>query len=409
MLQRRVANTLFFSAVLCFCAFAASSATPYFAPIPIVGPSEESPVQERSVLALENISFTRRVLIYCTGPSPFVPTFEAGARLTLRELPIADPAEPLDVAALAAGREVASVVLPEMDCSESLAVTMLAAAPSQPGDYYWGVCMNPIFLDGELLNDLSLRCGNWADLIHVSARPRPDLIVSPPRFFAGVQPEGLDPDVAEPGNALIVSVSVTNIGPGAAAATTVEFFIDGRRIEDQGRPVSVATGQLAAGGLNDLRVPLRAPDAPGRYTLEACSLLAGTTQAEASPENVSENNCSGPTTLVVKETRPGLAVVEKFTIEPSPPGEESRKLTAGYRLFNPGDAASSPTVVHFYSSAEPSLEGARLLESAPVESLGAGRRFTAPTSLERVSRSLMFYNACIEDVCGPVWVPVGPE
>ena len=146
-------------------------------------------------------------------------------------------------------------------------------APSSPGTYYYGACVDDV--TGE--SDTSNNCSS-AVTIAVGVPPAPDLVVGSP---------SVSNSSPETGGSFTLSATVSNDGDGGSAATTLRYY----RSTDatiSGTDTQVGTdavSALAASATSDESIDLTAPSSPGTYYYGACV-------DDVTGESDTSNNCS---------------------------------------------------------------------------------------------------------------------
>ena len=255
-------------------------------------------------------------------------------------------------------------------------------APTSPGTYYYGACVEPVSEESEPGNNCSAGV-----TLTVTSAPVPDLVVEAPEVSSGtVVPEG----------SFTLSTTVRNQGAGRSDSTMLHYYrsadstISTSDTEVGTDFVSRLTG--GASGLESIR--LTAPVSPGTYYYGACV-------EPVSGESDTGNNCSAGVPLAVEMgAGPDLVVespeVSSNTVVP----EASFTLSATVR--NQGAGRSDSTTLRYYRSPDSTISTSdtevgtdfvsRLTGGASgLESI----RLTAP-----VSPGTYYYGACVEPVSG---------
>ena len=252
------------------------------------------------------------------------------------------------------------------------------AAPSAPGTYYYGACVDAV----EDESDTSNNCSAAAAL---TVEARPDLKVS----------ASLDHPVVIPGASFRLSATVSNTGDGESATTTLRYYrsTDSTITTADTALGTDAVGALAPAGARSESVSLAAPAAPGTY-------YYGTCVDAVEDESDTSNNCSAAADLTVGP-RPDLKVLASLDHPVVNPGA-SIKLWAS--VANTGDRESAATTVRFYRSTDSTITTAdTALGTDPV---GALPPFLINFNWERQWVSLdapsapgtYYYGACVDAV-----------
>ena len=154
-------------------------------------------------------------------------------------------------------------------------------APSAPGTYYYGACVDTVPNEADTTNN----CSTAVSVTVVSATiNKPDLVVQSPH---------VSKRILSPGESFTLSATVRNRGSGRAAATTLRYY---RSINNtiSRSDTQVGTGAIGFGGLAS--ITLNAPLTPGTYYYGAC---VDTVPNEAD----TTNNCSTAISVIVQSKR----------------------------------------------------------------------------------------------------------
>ena len=156
-------------------------------------------------------------------------------------------------------------------------------APSSPGTYYFGACVESVSDETDTGNNCS-----QSVTVAVGAAPTPDLVVDPPSV------SNSSPDAGE---SFTLNATVRNQGSGQSAATTLRFYrsTDATVSTSDTEVGTHAVGGLAASGTSDHSTGLTAPSSAGTYYYGACV-------GSVSDETDTGNNCSSAVTVTVSAT-----------------------------------------------------------------------------------------------------------
>ena len=145
-----------------------------------------------------------------------------------------------------------------LGASESGDESISLTAPSTPGTYYYGVCVDAVSDESVTDNNCSA-----AVTVTVGAAPAPDLVVDAPRVDASAPPAGAR---------FTPSATVRNQGNGSSTFTTLRYY--------QSSDSTITTGdtevgtdsvfRLDASESGDEWISLTAPSTPGTYYYGAC-------------------------------------------------------------------------------------------------------------------------------------------
>ena len=248
-------------------------------------------------------------------------------------------------------------------------------APSEPGTYYYGACVNVIsnFYESNTGNNCSA-----AVTITVSAPP--DLVAN---LF-----DLRGTATLAPGERFTLDATVTNQGVGQSATTTLRFYEStDRRFRGEDEVGRVSVSALASNISSTESIRLFAPSEPGTYYYRVHV-------DEVANEAVTSNNWSDyilvfvEVPLVIESLQPS-----KFALSPG----ESFTLTT--TIKNDGGTASDRTAVEYYRSDDDTLTSRDTsIGTDFVSAIAAGRT-------SQVSRSLIapnaagtyYYGVCVGD------------
>ncbi len=282
----------------------------------------------------------------------------------------------------AAGTDAVAGLAPAGSASGSVDLT----APSSPGDYYYGACVDAVAGEADAANNCST-----AVQVTVPQPPpasTPDLVVGAP---------SVDDNSPTAGDTFTLSATVTNDGDGASPATTLRYY----RSED----ASITTADTAAGtdavgaldadGTSDESVDLTAP-AAGTYYYGACvDAVAG--EADAA------NNCSTAVRVTVPQpppaSTPDLVVGAPSVDDNSPTAGDTFTLSA--TVTNDGDGASPATTLRYYRSEDASITTADTAAGTDaVGALDADGTSDESVDLTAPAAGTYYYGACVDAVAG---------
>ena len=171
-----------------------------------------------------------------------------------------------------------------LDPSESGDESVSLDAPSTPGTYYYGACVDALSDESDTTNNCSP-----AVTVTVGAAPAPDLVVDTPTVSESAPAAGAR---------FTLSATVRNQGAARSNSTTLRYY--------QSTDSTITTGdtevgtdsvsRLDASESGDESISLDAPSIAGTYYYGAC--------VEAvSDETDATNNCSVAETVVVAPDR----------------------------------------------------------------------------------------------------------
>ena len=180
--------------------------------------------------------------------------------------------------------------------AESIGLT----APTTPGAYYYGACVDAVAGESDTTNNCSASVK-----VGVGNPTAPDLQVGTPTA-SDASPET--------GGSFTLTATVRNAGDGGSSATTLRYFRSaGATIGGSDAAVGTdAVGSLSAAGTSAESINLTAPTTPGAYYYGACvDAVAG--------ESDTTNNCSASVKVDVgNPTAPDLQVGTPTARDASP-------------------------------------------------------------------------------------------
>ena len=316
------------------------------------------------------------------------------------------PNGPITTSDAQEGTDDVGVLSASATSEQSISLT----APSSPGVYYYGACVEAVTDESDTTNNCSASVR-----VTVPKPPtpgKPDLIVSAVRATPGVS--GF-----LSGAYFRLWAVVENSGDGAAEATTLRYYrsTDETITSSDTSEGTDDVGVLSASATSEESISLTAPS-PGTYYYRAC--------VEAvTDESDTTNNCSTFVRITVREPptagKPDLiipAVLAGSTVAGFPAGGSFRLSAV---VQNYGDGASEATTLRYYRSTDETItnsdvsEGTDAVPGLAVSGWsGQFVELTAPSS-----PGTYYYRACVDAVpnesdttnnCASVWVRVSePE
>ena len=253
-------------------------------------------------------------------------------------------------------------------------------APSSPGTYYYGACVESVRDETDTRNNCSS-----AVTVTVGAASAPDLVVDTPTVSDSSPTAGAS---------FTLSATVRNQGNGPSAATTLRFYRStDATISDSDTEVgSQDVGGLAASGTSDHSTGLTAPSSAGTYYYGACV-------ESVSDETDTGNNCSAAVTVNVGAAPAPDLVVDAPTVSTSSPtAGASFRLSATVR--NQGNGQSAATTLRFYRSTDATISDSdNEVGSHHMGGLAASGTSDHSSDLTAPSDAgTYYYGACVESV-----------
>ena len=272
------------------------------------------------------------------------------------------------------GTDSVSALSANRSSDESITLT----APSSPGTYYYGACVDSV-------SDESNSNNNCSDAVSITVEVlRSDLVVARPT---------VNKSTLAPGERFTLSTSVKNAGDGRADSTTLRYYRSTYATITTGDTEvgtdSVST--LSANRSSDESITLTAPTSAGTYYYGACV-------DSVTDESNSNNNCSTAVSITVEVLRSDL-VLARPTVSQSTltPGE---RFTLSATVANNGAGSAAATTLRYYRSTDATITTSDTeVGTDSVSTLGANRSsdesitLTAPTSA-----GTYYYGVCVDSV-----------
>ena len=276
------------------------------------------------------------------------------------------------------GTDSISGLNPSSNSDESIS----QAAPSTPGTYYYGACVDAVSDEADTNNNCSL-----AVTVNVGAAPAPDLVVDTPTVSESAPVAGAS---------FTLSATVRNQGNGRSDSTTLRYYQStDSTISTRDTEVGTDTVfRIGVSGSGDESISQTAPSTPGTYYYGACvDAVAG--------ESDTTNNCSLAVTVNVGAApAPDLAVDTPTVSESAPAAGASFTLNATVR--NQGNGASVSTTLRYFRSTDSTIStGDTEVGTDQVSAFSASG--SGAESISQTAPSTpgtYYYGACVDAVAG---------
>ena len=252
-------------------------------------------------------------------------------------------------------------------------------APSTPGTYYYGACVDAVTNESDTTNNCS------ASVQVTVPEPKPDLMVGSP----SVSDNG-----PAAGASFTLSATVRNDGAGDSEATTLRYYRSAdATITTSDMEVSTdsVTG-LGAAGSSSQSEDLTAPSNPGAYYYGACV-------DAVTDESDTTNNCSASVQVTVPEPKyPDLVVRLPSVSDSGPAAGATFTLSATVR--NDGEGSSEATTLRYYQSTDATITTSDTeVGTDSVTGLGAAGSSSQSEDLTAPSNpGAYYYGACVDAV-----------
>ncbi len=259
--------------------------------------------------------------------------------------------------------------------------TLTLTAPSAPGTYYYGACVDAVTDESDTNNNCS-----DARPITVDGPP-PDLVVTGPNVS----------EIQEDGTFWLI-VTVSNQGAGGAAATTVRYkrSTDGTITTSDTTVGTDAVNTLFPAGGYGATIKLTAPTTPSAYYYGGC--------VDAVPrESDTTNNCSASVQVRVQETQPPVQgnpdLIFIATVVGSGLSGGEFSVRFSIVIGNDGDGASAPSKLRYYRSTDATITTSDTelgMDAVPGLAVMASSNHTR--DVNPPSPGTYYYGACVDAV-----------
>ena len=297
--------------------------------------------------------------------------------------------------------QVGSAAVAGLGASGSIGQSLDVSAPSTPGTYYYGACV-------EAVTDESDTTDNCSSSVQIKV-PQPDLVVAAPSVSNSAPAVGAT---------FTLSATVSNDGDEASAVTTLRYYRSTDATittSDTLVATEVVTGLDTSGSSSQAgrlfvasgsgtyyyhgEVEVTAPSTAGTYYYGAC-VDAVTDESETT------NNCSSSVRVRVLSSEPptqgtpdleAYAIVVATGLDGFTPGV-SFTLSVGVR--NDGSGSSAATTLRYYRSTDATITTSDTQEGTDeVPALAPSGTSTQSVSLTAPSTpGTYYYGACVDAV-----------
>ena len=267
--------------------------------------------------------------------------------------------------------------------SDSQSVELVA--PSAPGPYYYGACVDAAAGESNTANNCSGSVQITVLLTDTQIQGSPDLEVGTPTV-SDTSPET--------GASFTLTATVSNAGDGESVATTLRYYrsTDATITTSDTAVGTDAVGALAASGTSAQSISLTAPGTAGAYYYGACvDAVTG--------ESDTTDNCSGSVKVDVEAPKyPDLEVGTPTVSDTSP--ETGASFTLSATVSNAGDGGSVATTLRYYRSTDATIT----TSDTAVGTDAVGALAASGTSAQSISLTApatagaYYYGACVDAV-----------
>ena len=282
--------------------------------------------------------------------------------------------------------EIDTDYVSRLDASGSGDESVRLIAPTDPGTYYLGACVDAVTGESDTTNNCSVGV-----LVTVGAAPAPDLVVDTPT---------VNNNNPAAGARIVLSAAVRNQGGGRSDSTTLRYY------QSSDATITANDTEVGTDSVSGIRasasgresISLVAPSTPGTYYYGACVVAV-------TGESNTANNCSAAVTVTIGSapattTAPDL-VVDTPTVSDGNPAAGAR-ITLSATVRNQGSGRSDSTTLRYYLSTDSTITtGDTEIDTDSVSRLDASGSSGESISLTAPSTSgTYYYGACVDTVTG---------
>ena len=283
------------------------------------------------------------------------------------------------------GTDSVSSLGPSRSSRESIDLT----APSDPGTYYYGACVDSVTGESDTNNNCS---SSVSVTVTGGSLAAPDLVVQAP---------SVSDSSVEPGGSFTLSATVGNQGVGATASTTLRYY----RSTDStisGSDTEVGTDSVSNLDPNETSsqsISVTAPSNIGTYYYGACvDPVVG--------ESSTGNNCSSSVVVTVATATSGSPDLRAY---PPSVSEDILRTGGSFTLRatvsnqgNRGGGASASTTLRYYHSTDSAISAADTeVGTDAVGGLSFGTNSSLSIDLTAPAvAGTYYYGACVDSVSG---------
>ena len=239
-----------------------------------------------------------------------------------------------DATVTASDTQVGTDLVSSLSASRTSAEWISLRAPSSPGTYYYGACVESVSDESDTGNNCSA-----AVAVTVGAAPAPDLVVDAPTVSTSSPTAGAS---------FRLNATVRNQGSGRSSWTTLRYYrsTDATVTASDTQVGTDLVSSLSASRTSAEWISLRAPSSPGTYYYGACV-------ESVSDETNTGNNCSSAVTVTVGAAPAPDLVVDTPTVSNSSPTAGGLLHPEGHRPKTRAIRASqAATTLRYYRSTD---------------------------------------------------------
>ena len=319
-------------------------------------------------------SFTINAEVYNQGTGPAASANLSYYRSTDRTIPTSSDTL------------IGTDVVDPVPVSETRAESISRTAPSRTGTYHYGVCVDPVAGESDILNNCS-----QAFPATVLERTSPDLVA----FVTSVGDAG----ILYVGESFTINAEVYNQGTGPAASANLSYYRSTDRTISTSSDTLIGTDVVDPVPVSETRaesISRTAPSRTGTYHYGVCvDPVAG--------ESNTRNNCSGAfTAMVLERTSPDLVA---FVTSVGDAGilYVGESFTINAEVYNQGTGPAASANLSYYrstdsiiSTSSDTLIGTDVVDPVPV----SGTRVESISRTAPSRTGTYYYYVCVDPVAG---------
>ena len=289
-------------------------------------------------------------------------------------------------------RAVGTDAVAGLAASGSASASVELTAPSTPGTYYYGACVDAVAEEFDTTNNCSTSVEVDVRESESESQGYPDLVVASPT---------VSDDGPAVGTTFILSVTVNNAGDGASPAAMMRYYRSSdATITTSDTPAGTdEVAELGASGSGSKSVELTAPSTPAAYYYGACV-------DAVTDESDTTNNCSSAAEVNVPKSEPQSEgdpdlSVPAVSVAASPGGTYTNDaFTVSATVRNDGDGESAATTLRYFRSADATITTADTeVGTDEVAALAATANGSESVNLTAPSTpGTYYYGACVDTV-----------
>ena len=280
--------------------------------------------------------------------------------------------------------EVGNDAVDALEPSGSSEKSALLTAPSSPGTYYYGACIDAVAGESETVDN----CSASVQVVVEDSEQHPDLEVGPPSVSESAPVAGAE---------FTLSATVLNTGDGDASATTVRYY------RSTNPTISTLDTEVASDAVEELPAAANSAELATLIApVDAGTYYYGVCVDPVTGESDASNNCSASVAVQVHDSdrNPDLEVGPPSVSDTTPAAGAEFRLSA--TVLNTGDGPSDATTLRYFRSPNSTISRFdREVGTDEVQTLAAsGHSPKLITLMAPSSAGTYYFGACVDTVTG---------